>query len=119
MKLMQPGILLRLEGAAILIGSIALYWHIGESWWLFALLLFAPDLSMLGYLAGSRAGAITYNLIHTLVPAVAIASIGVLTDERRIVAIGLIWLAHIGLDRLLGYGLKYPEGFKETHLSRV
>ncbi|HYH12359.1 MAG TPA: DUF4260 domain-containing protein [Thermomicrobiales bacterium] len=114
-----PSLLLRLEGAAILLAATALYWHSGNSWWLFALLIFAPDLSMLGYLAGSRIGAMTYNLLHTLTPAVTFAALGVLLDHHWIAAVGLIWLAHIGFDRLLGYGLKYPEGFKATHLARV
>ena len=119
MNLVRPGVLLRLEGAAILVAATALYWHSGDSWWLFALLLFAPDLSMVGYLAGPRIGAMTYNLIHTLTLAVACAALGVLLDQEWVSAVGLIWLAHIGLDRSIGYGLKYPTGFKETHLARV
>lgn len=114
-----PASLLRLEGATVLAAAILLYWEQGGSWLLFAVLLFAPDLSMVGYLAGPRVGATIYNLFHTLALPLAAAVVGLLTDQGWAVSVGLIWLAHIGLDRLVGYGLKYPEGFKETHLGRV
>lgn len=119
MTMTLPALLLRLEGAALLVGAVLLYREHGDAWWLFALLILAPDLSMLGYAGGQRAGAIAYNIAHTTVLAVALAVTGVLAGEGWAVSFGLIWLAHIGLDRMIGYGLKYPEGFKETHLARV
>jgi hypothetical protein len=119
MRMSMPAVLLRLEGAALLAGALLLYREHGASWLLFALLLLAPDLSMLGYLAGLRVGATVYNAAHTTVPAIALAAVGLLTDQDVATSVGLVWLAHIGLDRLVGYGLKYPEGFKETHLARV
>jgi hypothetical protein len=82
-------------------------------------LLLAPDLGMLGYLAGNRAGAVTYDLLHTTVLPIALALYGFLGDHTGPLSLGLIWLAHIGVDRLLGYGLKYSSGFKDTHLGRV
>jgi hypothetical protein len=113
-----PSILLRLEGAAVFGASIALYLHLDFS--ILALVLFlAPDLSFLGYLAGPRAGAATYDAVHTELWPIVIATLGVLADASVLTEVGLIWLAHIGIDRLLGYGLKYPTAFTDTHLGRV
>ena len=90
-----------------------------HSWWLFSLLILAPDLSFLGYLAGPRACAAAYNLLHNLVLPVALGTAALLADSDTAVAVALIWLAHIGVDRLIGYGLKYPTAFKDSHLQRV
>jgi hypothetical protein len=79
----------------------------------------APDLAMLGYLAGPRVGALTYNLAHTELWPIGLAVVGVVADVDLLVQLALIWLVHIGADRVLGYGLKYPTGFKDTHLQRV
>ena len=118
-KISLPRLLLHLEGAAVLGLAIFLYAKNGESWWWFLLLLLAPDLSMLGYAAGTRIGALAYNLIHSYLAPVIIAILGVQTDQPLIVGIALIWFAHIGMDRMIGYGLKYPTDFKDTHLARV
>lgn len=99
--------------------AIILYFHAGYPWWLFLALILAPDVSMVGYVAGPTIGAAAYDAAHTYVVPVALASIGVITDTEVATQIGLIWLAHIGLDRALGYGLKYSTGFKDTHLDRV
>jgi hypothetical protein len=115
----QPRLILRLEGAALLAAAVAAYAVLGESWWLFALLFLAPDLSMLGYLAGPRIGAVCYNLGHTTLIGGTIAAAGFLAEMPIVNAIGLVWLAHIGFDRLLGYGLKYPDAFSHTHLGRL
>jgi hypothetical protein len=114
-----PVVLLRLEGAAIFGASIALYLDADFSVLALVLLFLAPDLSFLGYVAGPRAGAMTYNAVHTELWPIALAALGVLTDEAVLTQVGLIWLAHIGMDRALGFGLKYPTAFKDTHLSRV
>jgi hypothetical protein len=114
-----PAILLRLEGAALLVAAVLLYREHDASWLLFAVLLLAPDLSMLGYLAGTRIGAIVYNIAHTTVLPIALGVSGLLAGGDLAVAIALVWLAHIGLDRMIGYGLKYPDAFKATHLARV
>jgi hypothetical protein len=114
-----PALLLRLEGAALVAAAVLLYREHGASWLLFALLLLAPDLSMLGYLAGTRIGAMVYNIAHTTVLPIALVVTGVLTGSDLAISLGLIWLAHIGLDRAIGYGLKYPEAFNSTHLARV
>jgi len=114
-----PGILLRLEGLAVAIAAIALYVDGDHSWWAFVLLVLAPDLSMLGYLGGVKVGAVAYDLAHTYALPIALATIGVLADEGACVAVALIWATHIGVDRTIGYGLKYPTRFKDTHLQRV
>jgi len=117
--LARPAAMLRVEGATMLVGSVLLYWTGGGSWWLFALLLLAPDLSMLGYLAGSRVGAVAYNVFHSYPLPAALGIFGMLTGAPLAVSVALVWFAHIGMDRLLGYGLKYPTDFKDTHLQRV
>ena len=101
------------------VGSLALYFHFDYGWLALVLLLLAPDLSFAAYLAGPATGAHVYNALHTTAPPIVLAVAGVLADERLPVQLGLIWLAHIGIDRLLGYGLKYPSAFKDTHLQRV
>lgn len=119
MRMLYPGTVLRIEGVALLWAAMMLYARIDESWWLFALLFFAPDVAMVGYAAGARIGAMIYNAFHSLAVALPVIVIGVVGDWHLVTAIGLVWLAHIGFDRVLGYGLKYPEGFKQTHLQRV
>ena len=114
-----PRLLLRAEGAALLIVAPMLYGETGAAWWLFAVLFLAPDLSFLGYLAGPRIGAIVYNAAHSLVAPIALAIAGLLLPSIPAIALALIWVAHIGFDRMLGYGLKYAAGFGFTHLGRI
>jgi uncharacterized protein DUF4260 len=114
-----PGRLLRLEGLALFVGALVVYFDQGYAWWLLIVLFLAPDLSFAGYAAGPRVGASVYNALHTTVGPIVLAAIGMLANTDLCVQLALIWLAHIGLDRLLGYGLKYPTAFKDTHLSRV
>jgi hypothetical protein len=112
-------VLLRLEGAAVLGASVALYAHGGWSWLAYLLLLLAPDLSILGYLAGARAGMVAYDAAHFTAFPLALGTAGVLAGSDLPVQLALIWLGHIGIDRALGYGLKYPTAFGDTHLQRV
>jgi hypothetical protein len=114
-----PRALLHLEGVVVAAAAIVLYFHLGYPWWLFLVLILAPDLSMLGYVAGPSVGRATYDVAHTYALPVALAVLGVLADVELAVEIGLIWAAHIGVDRAIGYGLKYRTGFKDTHLQRV
>ena len=114
-----PRVLLRAEGLAVGVAAIALYVHADYPWWLLVVLVLAPDLSMLGFLAGSTIGAAAYNAAHTYSFPVALAAVGLIVDAEIAVQLGLIWLTHIGVDRAIGYGLKYPTGFKDTHLQRV
>lgn len=117
--LSKPLALLRLEGLALLLTAVMLYALQGASWWLFAILLFAPDLGMLGYLRNNHVGAAAYNLLHITVLPLLLALTGVLTEFPVLLSVALIWLAHIGLDRALGYGLKLPAHFQDTHLGRI
>lgn len=102
---------------AVLALAVLLYQRGGHSWLLFAVLFFAPDLSFAAYLAGARAGALGYNLAHSYVGPAAAAALALLTGRPPVVA--LLWAAHVGFDRALGYGLKYPSGFPDTHLGRI
>jgi hypothetical protein len=95
-----------------------LFARTGASWWLFTLWL-APDLSMLGYLAGSCRGARIYNAFHTYIAPGVLALCSLLPSARAALPLALIWANHIGVDRLLGYGLKYGDGFGFTHLGRM
>jgi hypothetical protein len=117
--LTKPSFLLHLEGGTILLVSILLYRQNQVGWFLFSLLFLAPDLFMFGYLANSRVGAALYNLAHTLLAPGVLLAIGFTIGKPRFLPLVLIWTAHIGFDRLLGYGLKYPTRFKDTHLQHV
>lgn len=116
--------ILRGEGAALFAAMLAAFHHLhaspgGPSWWLFAGLLLVPDLSMLGYLAGPRLGALAYNAAHTSLVPIGLGLAGFALAAPALMMAAVIWLAHIGLDRALGYGLKYPEAFRDTHLGRL
>lgn len=110
---------IRMEWAAAALGIILIYPVTGQGWWLFAALALAPDLFMLGYLAGPRIGAIAYNLVHVTIVPLALGVAGFWAASPILTAIALIWLFHIAVDRALGYGLKLPTGFQDTHLGRI
>ena len=112
-------ILLRLEGLTLCLGMVLLYAVWGGSWWVFALLFFAPDLSFIAYLADPKTGAIVYNADHSYMLPVALMTLGFALPEPLTLSVAMIWLAHIGFDRALGYGLKYQAGFGFTHLGRI
>ena len=112
-------LILRLEGVAVAAASLAVYDQMGFSWLAFAVFILAPDLSMLAYLAGPRAGAIGYNSARTYIAPLALAGLGAFAASPIATAAGIIWLAHVGVDRALGYGLKYPTAFGDTHLGRI
>ncbi|MFB6266666.1 MAG: DUF4260 domain-containing protein [Halodesulfurarchaeum sp.] len=114
---MKPRTFLRVEGLAVVALAIAGYFTLGGSIWLLVILALAPDLSMLGYLAGPRVGSLSYNVVHTYTLPLALGSVGFVADVPLAVLLALIWAGHIGADRLLGYGLKFESGFTETHLS--
>ncbi|MDP8911075.1 MAG: DUF4260 domain-containing protein [Actinomycetota bacterium] len=115
----SPVLLLRLEGLAILAGALVLYFDRDFGVLLLVLLFLAPDLSFAAYLAGPRVGAAVYNATHFLGWPVILAVTGLVAVGETPVQLGVIWAAHIGLDRILGYGFKYPTAFKDTHLQRV
>jgi hypothetical protein len=109
---------LRLEGLAVAVLALALYARTGASWWLLAALWLVPDLSIAGYLAGPLWGSRAYNTVHSYLLPIALACAGLWLPYRLLLPVALIWANHIGVDRLLGYGLKYPNGFGFTHLAR-
>lgn len=115
--LTHPGLLLRLEGGVALAAALVLYGGRGGGWLLFALLFLAPDLSALGYLAEPALGAACYNAAHTYLVPVVLGTGGLIAGQPLAVTLALIWGAHIGWDRLLGYGLKYTDAFGHTHLG--
>ena len=111
--------LLRLEGLTLFAGMTLLYAAWGGSWWIYAILFLVPDLSFAAYLAGPRAGAIVYNAAHSYIAPMALMVTGLDMSSPLVLSIATIWLAHIGIDRALGYGLKYATGFGFTHLGRI
>jgi hypothetical protein len=108
---------LRLEGLAMLALCLAIYWLVDANWLTFALLFLAPDLSFLGYLAGPRRGAVAYNVAHSYTLPFLLATAALLLEAAVPVRLALIWIAHLGFDRALGFGLKYPTAFADTHLG--
>jgi hypothetical protein len=110
---------LRAEGMAVLAAALVGYGLMEGNWLLFTVLFFVPDLTMLGYLAGPRPGAVAYNLAHTYATPAVLAGVGWLIGTPLLLALALIWAAHIGFDRMLGYGLKLPTDFRDTHLGRI
>ena len=117
--MLKPRLLLHLEGAAFLLAAGILYQRSHAGWLWFALLFFTPDFFMLGYLANKKVGALIYNLGHTYAAPLLLLLALSLSGQSTYGWLALIWLAHIGFDRLLGYGLKYETAFKDTHLQRV
>jgi hypothetical protein len=114
---MKPRTLLQMEGLAVLLFSVFAYHRTHGSWVEFLLLFLVPDLSMIGYLLNSRVGAVTYNVVHTYLGPVVLAGYALGTGRNALLLAALIWFAHIGFDRLLGFGLKYQARFKDTHLD--
>ncbi len=111
------GWILRLEGAVMLAFSVILYRVLGGEWGMFALLFLLPDLGMLGYLANPRLGSACYNALHSYAGPFLLAIVAWMVNLLPIWPYALIWAAHIGFDRMLGYGLKYPDAFGATHLG--
>jgi hypothetical protein len=117
--LTKPRWILQLEG--VLVSATTLYfYHAGHyRWWVFAVLFLAPDLFMLGYLMDAKLGGAIYNLVHTLTGPLLLIGGALIFAAPAYIPYGLIWLAHIGFDRALGFGLKYPTVFNDTHLQHV
>jgi Domain of unknown function (DUF4260) len=111
--------ILCLEGLAVAALTALLYARSGASWWLFAALWLAPDLSILGYLSRPCRGARIYNSVHAYVTPITLAVCALLLGAPKLLPFALIWVNHIAVDRMLGYGLKYSDGFQWTHLGRV
>ena len=111
--------ILHIEGLIVLLVSLYFYQVTNGNWLLFALLILVPDVSMLGYLKNKKLGAITYNLGHNYILSLLLVLTGIIMDKQFVTQLGLILTAHVGMDRFMGYGLKYPSHFKDTHLQKV
>jgi hypothetical protein len=115
----NPVLVQRMEGLAILVLAVAWFASTGETWWWFAGLLLVPDLSMAGYMVDPRVGAIAYNTGHTLLVPAFLGMWYWLGGADFLAVVAAVWLAHIGMDRLFGYGLKHADDFGHTHLGRI
>ncbi len=114
-----PKLLLHLEGGTVLLAAFAAFRVIGGQWTTFLLLFLTPDISMLGYLVSPRTGAIAYNAFHTYCGPFGLWLLAYFYHRPVLMSFSLIWLGHIGFDRMMGYGLKYSSGFKDTHFGRL
>jgi hypothetical protein len=110
---------LRLEGVAALVAGLAVYGVSDGNWLLLVPLLLLPDASAVGYLAGPRIGALTYNAAHNWAVGLAVLGLGVWLQAPMIQLAGAVLVAHVGMDRAAGYGLKLPSSFGDTHLGRI
>ncbi|MFS0765450.1 DUF4260 domain-containing protein [Peribacillus phoenicis] len=110
---------LHIEGLMVFLAVIYIYSLYEFSWWIFLLLILSPDVSMLAYLINDRIGARVYNLFHTYILSIFTILLSIFLKSDALMLIGLIWTAHIGMDRLFGYGLKYTSSFKATHIQRL
>jgi hypothetical protein len=115
----NPIVVQRLEALAVLTASVFAFHASGWSWWWFVALLFLVDFSLAGYLVGPKFGAALYNSLHSLIGPSALLAWWALDGPFYSLAIGAVWLAHIGMDRAFGYGLKHEDGFHHTHLGTI
>ncbi|MCI2848381.1 DUF4260 domain-containing protein [Staphylococcus hominis] len=113
------GILIRLENAFVFITAVIIYFMFDFSLWLFLILLLVPDISMLGYLYNNKIGSYIYNIGHSYIIPILITLLYLAMGVNSLLGIALIWLAHISMDRTIGYGLKYPVGFDKTTIQKV
>ena len=111
--------LLRTEEIMLFIFSVVLFANLHQPWWIYFAFFLAPDISMAGYLANTKTGALTYNFVHHKGVAVLVWLIGIATGNIILQMAGLLLLGHSSLDRVLGYGLKYPDSFQHTHLGMI
>lgn len=119
LNLSVPSLLLRAEGLVAFIAALIVYGRLDGSWLLFIVLLFVPDVSGIGYLRNPHLGSITYNIAHAYLLPVLLIALGIAAQSVLATQIGVIWFAHISMDRTMGYGLRYAQAFKSTHLQRV
>ena len=118
-RLSRTRMFLILESIVIFIGALLIYLFLSGNWIIFLVLLFAPDIFIVGYLKNSRIGSIIYNIGHIYVWSIILIIIGILIDLNLLILFSLIWIAHISMDRAMGYGLKYPSDFKHTHMQKI
>lgn len=111
--------LLRIEAAAVVTAMTVVAWHFGPPWWLAVLILAAPDLAFIAYVRGPRLGAAVYNVAHSYIGPALLFALWHFTDSPCVGAVAALWALHIGADRALGFGLKYPTAFADTHLGQI
>ncbi len=111
--------ILKLESLCIFLSSLFVYHYLNESWILFFLLFFLPDLSMVMYIFNKKTGAVFYNLFHTYLWSFLLVIIGFIIKNNLVISFGVVYASHISFDRMIGYGLKYSDSFKNTHLSKI
>ncbi len=111
--------ILKLEELMMFVGAIYLFSLLSYQWWWFLVLILLPDVGMIGYAFGNKVGAFIYNLFHHKGVAIAIYLLGVYLANHLVLLIGIILFAHAAMDRIFGYGLKYDNGFKFTHLGEI
>lgn len=111
--------ILHVEGLFVLLLCISAFGYYGFPWWAFFVFLLAPDLSMFGYAANTKSGAAIYNVFHTYSLPIAVFLAGIFLDIGTLLAVALIWAAHIGMDRMFGFGLKETTAFQDTHMQKV
>lgn len=111
----------RIEGAIVFVTALSLYAYLDHdlTWWLAVILFFLPDVSFAGYALGPKAGAIVYNVVHVYALGMVLLAVGFAFGSGTVAAVGALWMGHAGFDRMLGFGLKSPEGFKITHLGHI
>lgn len=113
------GNIIRIESALFFLISLYLFSLREQSWLIFLLLLFTPDISLIGYLKNKKIGSIVYNLVHNYILAIVLVILGNVTPNDWMITLGIILFAHVSLDRMLGFGLKYPSDFKNTHIQKI
>lgn len=118
-KVLKIKTVLKLEGLAVFLTCLYFYSKLDASWLLFVLLWLLPDVSMIGYFKNLKLGAFLYNLIHNYILALLIIVIGLWQGDNFTISLGVILASHIGLDRFFGYGLKYIDNFKHTHIQKL
>lgn len=111
--------LISLEEAAMFALSIYLFNRLSFAWWVYVALILTPDLSMFGYMVNTRVGAWVYNFFHHKAVAIVVYIAGLYLSNEVAQLIGLILFGHSSMDRMLGYGLKYPDSFQNTHLGII
>jgi hypothetical protein len=111
--------IIKLEELAMLLISVYALYQFEVAWWWYLLVFIGPDISMLGYLAGNKAGAISYDLFHHKAIGIAFIITGYFFHANEIVWTGLVLFGHSSFDRMMGYGLKFFDGFQHTHLGKI
>ena len=115
----KPKVWLRIEGLFLFIATLIAFNQVRQHWWIYIALLFVPDIFMIGYVRSNKLGALLYNLGHSYPAPFSLLYFAWINHSKIWMAVGIIWIGHIGWDRFFGYGLKYDSKFKDTHLGSL